>query len=103
MLASPEGARGEDSSLRLDVEKGCAASGPVSTSRRPRSDSSSAVWEATEAGLVATLGEHWEKTSLWELAKSSWELISGHLGGEGLVLAPDNGSAWPGSFHSLGL
>lgn len=103
MLASPEGTRGEDSSSGLDVEKRCTASGPVSTSRLPRSDSSSAVWEVTEAGLVVTLGEHWEKTSLWELVKSSWELISGHLGGEGLVLAPDKGSAWPGSLDSLGL
>lgn len=103
MLASPGGARGEDSSSGLDVEKRCTASGPVSTSGLPRSDSSSAVWEVAEAGLVVTLGGHWEKTSLWELVKGSWELISGHLGGEGLVLAPDKGSVWPGSFDSLGL
>lgn len=52
MLASPEGARGEDSSSVLDVGKCCTASAPLSTSRLPRSDSSSAGWEVTKAGLV---------------------------------------------------
>lgn len=103
MLASPDGARGEDSSSGLDVDKCCPASGPLSTSRLPRSDFSSAVWEVTKAGLVLMLGEQWEKTSLWELVKGSWELISGHLGGGGLGLGPDKGSAWPGSLDSLGL
>lgn len=98
MLASPDG-----SSSGLDVDKCCPASGPLSTSRLPRSDSSSAVWEVTKAGLVLMLGEQWEKTSLWELVKGSWELISGHLGGGGLGLGPDKGSAWPGSLDSLGL
>lgn len=41
------------------------------------------------------LREQWEKTSLWEL-------ISGILGGGGLVRGPDKGSAWPGSSDSLG-
>lgn len=107
MQAGPEDARGEDSSSGLDVDRCCTASGPLSTSRLPRSDSSSAVWEVTEAGLALTLGERWEKASLWELVKGSWELISGHLGGGGfscdLLPGPDKGSAWPWSFDSLGL
>lgn len=104
MLASPEGARGEDSSSGLDSDKCCTAcSAPLSTGRLPCSDSSSAVWEVTKAGLVLMLGVQWEKTSLWELVKNSWELISGHLGGGGLVIGPDKGSGWPGSLDSLGL
>lgn len=107
MQAGPEEARGEDSSSGLDVDRCCTASGPLSTSRLPCSDSSSAVWEVTKAGLALTLGEQWEKASLWELVKGSWELISGHLGGGGfsrdLRLGPDKGSAWLWSFDSLGL
>lgn len=103
MLASPGGATAEGSRSGLDVEEGCTASGPVSTSRLPRSDSPSAGWEGTKAGLELLLGEQWEKTSLWEPVKGSWELISGHPGGGGLVLGPDKGSAWPRSLDALGL
>lgn len=103
MPAGPEGAGGEDSRSGSDVGKCGSASGPGSASRVLRSDSPSAVWEVTEAGLVLLLGGWWEKTLLWEWVKGSWGLISGHLGGGGLVQGPDKGSAGPGSLDSAGL